>query len=406
MNVLLLSLIFNPDNVSTAQIMAALAEDLQQAGNTVRVVTTTPHYHRDRAMEARQPLRPWLGKIIQRSELGDIPVYHILMPDKSIWPPLRIVSWLWFHGASVLLACALRFRPNVLIACSPPITIGLAAWVISRLKRCAYLYNVQELYPDIAVNLGYLKNRLLIRCVSAVERFIYRHAACVTSITPAMCAKIRARTQPERVRLIPNFVEAPEAAELDARTAAPHAGLVITYAGNMGVPQNLGLLVEAAALLEGVTIRLIGDGGDKKRLLERARALGLLGSKVLFEDYRPLSDMPQIYAESDLFYVAQAPSACSDGIPSKIYRILGNRKPLLVVTSPESDLAAFVREAQGGIVVGDFTPQALAQAIAPFVQDPAALRPMAEHGYAAMCQRFSRAAVTGQYAALLGELAE
>ena len=404
MNILLLSLVLSPDNVSTAQIMAALAEDLQKQGHRVRVVTTTPHYHRDAAMEAAQPLRPWLGRIIQRSEIGEIPVWHIWMPDKSIWPPLRILSWLWFHGASVLLACALRFRPQVLIACSPPITIGLAAWAIAALKRCRYLYNVQELYPDIAVNLGYLKHPWAIRAVSAVERFIYRHATAVTSITPAMCAKIRARTEPGKVRLIPNFVELPTADELAARTSPPHAGLVITYAGNMGVPQNLGLLVEAAAQLDAVTIRLIGDGGDRKRLEALARERGVYGTKVLFEDYRPLSDMPQIYAESDLFYVAQSPQACSDGIPSKIYRILGNRKPLLVVTAEGADLAAFVRETQGGVVVDTFTPEAVAEAIRSLT--PAQLSEMAERGYQAMVQGYSRERVTAQYGRLVTELTE
>ena len=402
MDILLLSLIFNPDNVSTAQIMAALAEDLQKQGNRVCVVTTTPHYHRDVAMEAAQPLRPWLGRIIQRSEIGEIPVWHIWMPDKSIWPPLRILSWLWFHGASVLLACALRFRPQVLIACSPPITIGLAAWAIAALKRCRYLYNVQELYPDIAVNLGYLKHPWAIRAVSAVERFIYRHATAVTSITPAMCAKIRARTEPGKVRLIPNFVELPTADELAARTSPPHAGLVITYAGNMGVPQNLGLLVEAAAQLDAVTIRLIGDGGDRKRLEALARDLGVYGTKVHFEGYRPLSEMPQIYAESDLFYVAQSPQACSDGIPSKIYRILGNCKPLLVVTAQEADLAAFVRETQGGVVVSAFTPEAVAEVIRSLA--PARLAEMAERGYQAMQRDYSRERVTAQYGRLVTEM--
>ncbi|MCI6590965.1 MAG: glycosyltransferase family 4 protein [Lentisphaeraceae bacterium] len=402
MDILLLSLIFNPDNVSTAQIMAALAEDLQKQGNRVCVVTTTPHYHRDVAMEAAQPLRPWLGRIIQRSEIGEIPVWHIWMPDKSIWPPLRILSWLWFHGASVLLACALRFRPQVLIACSPPITIGLAAWAIAALKRCRYLYNVQELYPDIAVNLGYLKHPWAIRAVSAVEHFIYRHATAVTSITPAMCAKIRARTEPGKVRLIPNFVELPTADELAARTSPPHAGLVITYAGNMGVPQNLGLLVEAAAQLDTVTIRLIGDGGDRKRLEALARDLGVCGTKVRFEGYRPLSEMPKIYAESDLFYVAQSPQACSDGIPSKIYRILGNRKPLLVVTAQEADLATFVRETQGGVVVSAFTPEAVAEVIRSLA--PARLAEMAERGYQAMQRDYSRERVTAQYGRLVTEM--
>lgn len=170
----------------------------------------------------------------------------------------------------------------------------------------------------------------------------------------------------------------------------------------MGVPQNLGLLVEAAAQLDAVTVRLIGDGGDRKRLETLARDLGVYGTKVRFEGYRPLSEMPQIYAESDLFYVAQSPQACSDGIPSKIYRILGNRKPLLVVTAQEADLAAFVRETQGGVVVSAFTPEAVAEVIRSLA--PARLAEMADRGYQAMQRNYSRERVTAQYGRLVTEM--
>ena len=150
MNIVILSLIFSPDNVSTAQIMAGLAEDLAKAGNKVKVVTTTPHFHRDVSMEAKQPRRWRVWPFIKKSEYAGIPVYHIPMPDKSIWPPLRMLSWIWFHVMSVLMAPFIG-KTDVIIACSPPLTIGLAAWAMSKLKGAKYIYNVQELYPDIEI---------------------------------------------------------------------------------------------------------------------------------------------------------------------------------------------------------------------------------------------------------------
>ena len=407
MNILLLSLIFSPDNVSTAQLMAATAEELSRRGHRLAVITTSPHSHRDASMEASQPLRiafPLLGRFIQRSDFAGIPVYHIWVPNKTCFPPLRVLSWLWFHAFGILLALCLRFKPNVILACSPPITIGLMARITAALTRSRYVYNVQELYPDIAVHLGILKNPFLIRCVSCVERMIYAKASAVTSITPAMCAKIQARTDPEKVHLIPNFADIPSPEELNARSAPPHAGLVVTYAGNMGVPQNLGALVEAVARTEGVTVRLIGEGADRPRLQSLAQTLGVLGSKVLFEPYQPLTAMPRIYAESDLFYVAQSPDACSDGIPSKIYRILGNRKPILALSDPASDLAQFVRQTGGGVVVDVANPDALVDALNALARDPSALEPMAEKGYNAISASFSRKAVTDRLGALLESL--
>ena len=207
MNITILSLIFSPDNVSTAQIWSGIAEDLKIVGHNVCIITTTPHFHRDASMEAKQPLRNWLGKLVQKSEYAGIPVYHVLMPNKGIWPPLRMLSWINFHVISTFLGWFMQFKPDVVIAPSPPLTIGLNAWLIAAVRKAKYIYNVQEIYPDIAINLGIMKNRLSIRFFSWLERFIYRKAACVTSITPGMCEKISRRTDPKKVRLVPNFVD-------------------------------------------------------------------------------------------------------------------------------------------------------------------------------------------------------
>jgi colanic acid biosynthesis glycosyl transferase WcaI len=399
MNVLLLSLTFSPDNVSTAQIMAALAEDIQAKGHHVRVITTTPHYNRDASMEAQQPLRwGWLP-FVKKSYLGAIPVYHIWMPSKRVWTPIRLLSWIWFHLVSMLLGMLMWFRPQVVLTCSPPMTIGVAAWWIAFCRRAKMIYTVQELYPDIAVNLGYLKNKAAIRFFSWMERFIYRRAAAVTSITPAMCEKIAGRVNPAKVHLIENFVDLPSEPALPPRSQDDE--LVITYAGNMGVPQNLGLLVEAAATMDGVKVWFVGEGGDKARLVARAKELGVFGTKIIFDEYQPMSEMPRIYATSDLFYVAQDPKACSDGIPSKLYRILGNRKPLLVVTGEHSDMAQFVRTAGGGYVVGDFSVETLRQVIRDVQGARDQLHEKAMAGYSYVAQNLSRQTITDKYLDLL-----
>lgn len=398
---LLLSLTYSPDNVSTAQIMTGLAEDLGVVG----VITTTPHYHRDPGMEAKQPLRWLIWPILRTSELNGVRVYHVPMPHKGIWAPLRMLSWIWFHAMSVLIA---PFLPasEVIIACSPPLTIGLAAFAIGIVKRAKYIYNVQELYPDIAVNLGKMKGRWIIRFFEGVERFIYRHAAAVTSITEGMCAKIRSRTDPGKVHLIPNYVEIEET----GGTAAPAkrgGRFVLCYAGNMGVPQNLGVMVEAADELEkdGRTpypaaaygVLFVGGGADEERL--RAMSSSPL---VEFRGYRPIGEMPAIYAESDLFYVGQDPQAASDGIPSKIYRILGQKKPLVVLTAPGSDLERFVEASGGGVIVHD--AKELAAVMRTLAADPARAREMGEKGYEYVRSNYSRARISGMYRSLVDGL--
>jgi len=404
MKILVLSLIFSPDNVSTAQIWAGIAEDLKKAGHEVRVLTTTPHFHRDASMEAKQPLRRRFGRLVQGSEYAGIPVTHVLMPDKGIWPPLRMLSWINFHVLSTLIGWFSSFRPDVVIAPSPPLTIGINAWAIAVVRGARYVYNVQEIYPDIAVNLGMMRNRRVIGFFSWLERFTYRKAAVVTSITRAMCAKIAQRTDPGKVRLVPNFVDLTDVVEAPRENAfAREQGLggrfVMTYAGNMGVPQKLGVMVELARRIPELTVLLIGGGGDAVRLREQAAGLG----NVRFVDYQPISRMPEIYAASDLFYVGQDPKACADGIPSKIYRILGYRKPLLVMTSPDSDLAAFVRESGSGLLIGEDYGKG-AEAVRALMRDSARLSAFGESGYRFVRESFARSVVSGQYDAICREL--
>lgn len=295
----------------------------------------------------------------------------------------------------------------MIIACSPPLTIGLAAWAMSVVKHCKYIYNVQELYPDIAVNLGKMKGRMVIRFFQGVERFIYRHAAFVTSITEGMCAKIRKRTRLEKVVMIPNYVDVDEGSKLKVegrklKVVGDGKGertLTVCYAGNMGVPQNLGVMVEAARILKekGEKVRFVfaGGGQDEERLKKMAEGL----DNVEFRGYLPISEMPRIYAESDVFYVGQDPQAANDGIPSKIYRILGRRKPLLVVTAAGSDLERFVSDSQGGIVVKDADD--MATRIRGLMQQGNLVRQMGEAGFAYVKNNYSRSKITGEYAKLV-----
>ncbi len=404
MKITILSLIFSPDNVSTAQIWASLAEDFKAAGHEVRVITTTPHFHRDASMERKQPLRNWLWRFVRKSDYAGIPVYHVLMPDKSVWPPLRMLSWIWFHFVATLLGWIMRFKPDIVVAPSPPLTIGLNAWAIAAVRRAKYVYNVQEIYPDIAINLGMMKRPCVIKFFRAVERITYAKAAAVTSITPAMCAKIASRTDPAKVRHIPNFVDLSDIREVghDNEFACEHGlggKFVLTYAGNMGVPQKLGVMVELARRIPDLTVMFVGGGGDAARLKREADGLG----NVIFVDYQPISRMSEIYAASDLFYVGQDPQAASDGIPSKIYRILGHNKPILAMTSPESDLAGFMRASGGGVLIGDDL-DAAAATVRELMGNPSRLASLAEAGRDYVRDSFSRSTVADAYLRLFSVL--
>ncbi len=393
--VLLLSLTYSPDNVSTAQIMAGLAEDLKRRGFGIKVLTTTPHYHRDAGMEAKQPLRWACWPILKKSTLNGIEVSHIVMLSKSCPKWLRLLSWLWFVGAAAVIGIFMRFRFDSLLVCTPPPFIGPCAALISKLRGAKLVYNVQELYPDIAVNLGAMRANGRIECFFKwMESITYRRAAFVTSITEAMCAKLRERMPPDKVRLIPNFVSVTPGAVAPAKTGDR---FTVTYAGNMGVPQKLDLLVEAARLAPELKFLLVGDGRDRARLEKLASGL----ANVEFTGYLPLEAMPGIYAASDVFYVGQDAKAAADGIPSKIYRILANGRAIVAATPATADLAAFIDQSGGGVTVSDFNATTLAATLQALAAEPQKLVQMAKNGSKHVLENYSLEQVGRQYAEIL-----
>lgn len=412
-HVLVLTLVFPPDSVSTAQIIGDLAADLEASGHTVSVVTTTPHYNRDPEAEARQPLRRRWAGLLWQSTFGNVPVWHTMMPRKSASIPRRLASWALFHVLSLIVGVVAVRRVDVIIAPSPPLTIGLVAWLLGVWHRAPFLYNVQEIYPDIAINLGAVRNRAVIRALFALERFVYARAARVTVIAERMRQRLLDKgVASARLSVVPNFVDVDVLSVVPApngftREFDLDGRFVVSYAGNLGPAQGLDCLLDAAALLADqpdVIIVLIGDGSLAASLAQRIREEHL--SNVRLVPYQPFARVPEIYGASDLSVVAQAVATGADAVPSKVYRIMACGRPVLALTDPGSDVARLVTDAGCGFVVPHGDAAALADAIRRAAADRSALDAMGASGRAHVLAHYERRVVTARYAQLVSDVSE
>jgi len=254
-NILILTLVFPPDGVSTAQIMGDLAYDLQSKGHSVTVLTTTPHYNRDPEAESIQPLRKYWGRFLQKSDYRRIPVFHTLMPKKGSNVFMRLLAWTGFHIFGTFVGVTVITKPDIIISPSPPLTSGRSAWILGRIRRAPFIYNGQEIYPDIAIRLGALRNPKIIRFFFGLEQFVYQKAAKITVIAPRMRERLMGKGVAEKkIQIIPNFVDIEDLSPLpkDNSFSRRHAisdKFTISYAGNMGVPQGLNTFIDAAEIL-------------------------------------------------------------------------------------------------------------------------------------------------------------
>ncbi|HJV97401.1 MAG TPA: glycosyltransferase family 4 protein, partial [Albitalea sp.] len=339
-------------------------------------------------------------------------VLHTYMPRKGKRVLPRLLAWAGFHAISSFAGLFAVPRPDVVLAVSPPLTIGLGAWVLARCHGVPFIYNVQELYPDLAVTMGVLKNRQLISALLKVESLVYRRAAAVSVIGAAMAARLREKGVPDRkIRIIPNFVDvdAITPGERCNEFSANHGfdgKLVVSYAGNLGLAQGLEVVIEAARLLRDeprVRFLVVGDGVMRDSLAAAVQESSL--DNCIFLPYQPQSKVLDVYAASDLCLVPQAALVAGQAVPSKAYQIMAAGRPVVAITEPTSDLAALVTAAGCGELVAPGSAGCLASLITDALANRAAWQRMGAAGREHVVTQYSRRSASGAYQNLLREVA-
>ena len=236
--VLIHSLIFSPDGVSTAYLYNDIALRFQKEGYEVVVLSTTPHFNVVKEQLEKQPLKWKIPGIYKESNFHGIRVLHV--PQKKFKSTaLRIFGFVYWHIISFILGLCIR-KVDVIVSPSPPLSIGMVNLILGWLKGCKVIYNVQEIYPDILKK----KTGVIIAFLKKVERCIYNKSAAITTIDNVFYNTIVSRFEdPSKLHIIPNFVDTdlynPTNAEsLDESLFPQTDSLKLLYAGNIGHAQD------------------------------------------------------------------------------------------------------------------------------------------------------------------------
>ncbi|MCB0972393.1 MAG: glycosyltransferase, partial [Acidimicrobiales bacterium] len=210
MNVLVLCPHFAPDVAPTGVVMTQIAAGLADRGHRLHIVTSLPWYQ-------HHALEPgWEGRVVRHEDTdwGRITRVHPFPTDKRNIPA-RAAAFAGFSGLAGLAGLVTRSRPDVVLAMSPPLTLGLTGWAIARSRRIPFVFNIQDVFPDVAVELGAITDPRVISLASWLERETYLRADAVTVLSEDLkdnvAAKIAGRRgrsgSPDKVRVIPNFID-------------------------------------------------------------------------------------------------------------------------------------------------------------------------------------------------------
>lgn len=307
----------------------------------------------------------------------------------------RVLSFTSFMASS--FTAGLRVpQVDLVWGTTPPLFQGLTAWLLARLKRAAFVFEVRDLWPTFAVAVGVLRNPVLIWMSERLEGFLYRHADRVIINSPGFRDHVVQRGA-QRVDLVPNGVEAamfdPQENGATFRRAHGWAGKYLAlYAGAHGMSNDLGVVLEAAAALQDrgdIVIVLLGDGKEKPGLMARAEAMGL--KNVCFLPPLAKDEMSEALEASDSGIAILLPlEVYKTTYPNKVFDYMAAGRP--VVLAIDGVIRQVVEDAGAGIFVPPGDPQAMAAAIRQLADDPAEGRRMGMAGRACVERDFDRPA--------------
>ena len=411
MKILVVSLYYEPDQCQgNGPLIRALCDDWAAAGHDVTVITSFPHYNCDAVWPEYQ------GKLWQRERVGLVKVlrsYIHVSTRKSGW--LRLLNYLSFNVSSTL-AGLLAEQPDVIFVLSPPLTIGLTAYLLGRLKGVPYCYNVQDIWPEAAVRLGLLRGTRTIRFWERVERFIYRHARRIFAISDEFRENLQAKNVPAaQIEVIPNFVDTAFVRPLPRHNAfaAKHElndKFVVLYAGNVGLSQGLEVVLDAAELLRDqkdqadVLFQIVGAGSSKAELMAEAARRGL--PNVRFLPLQAEAEVPELYAACDVALIPLRRGLAQNSVPCKTYSIMSSARPYIASVDEGSNVWKLTERAECGVCIPPEDARALADAVMNLKAAPRRRQTMGANGRAFVELHFAREVVTQRYRQALEELIE
>src|SRR2546421_764847 len=323
MRIIVWGINYAPEFTGIAPHNVAVCEFLVGQGHDVEMVTSFPYYP---TWQKRPEDR---GKLYRTDLLNGVPVHRCwhFVPGR-VSALKRIFHEGSFVFTSTLRALFLR-HPDVFVVVSPPLLLGVAAWLVGKLKRAPFVFHVQDMQPDAAVGLGMLKANWFTRALYGLEAFAYRHAARVSGITRGMLNAFRNKAVPDRKLVyFPNAIDlkegegAPPRGEFRKRHGFASEEFLAVYAGNLGVKQGLDVLLEAAALLQDQRIHFLvcGDGAQRDTLAARAREMKLPNLSML-----PLqagADYRALLLDADICFITQQAGVGNSFFPSKLLGLL------------------------------------------------------------------------------------
>ena len=412
MKILYVSQYFPPEMGAPAARASELARHWAAAGHDVSILTGFPNHPTGVVPTEWQPR---LRRLTYQEKIGGVIVYRTWL-----WPlPNRKSHERMRNYASFCFSAALRGlaipRPDVIIASSPQLLVGLSGWWIAFARRIPFVFEVRDLWPEslVAVGVGD-QDSLLHQALAGVAEFLYQKSDRIVVVTPAFKEHLiaRWRVPAEKIDVVENGVETDlftsnsDAANESLRSKlGTESKFLVSYIGTIGNAHGLETLLDAAAMLQkrspAVQFLLIGEGAEKERIKNLAQARGLVN--VQFLDQQPRENIPAFIQASDACLVLlKRTDVFKTVIPTKMLEFMSCARP--VILGVEGQARQIVEAAGCGLAIEPENAEALANAVMRLAADRELGKALGQEGREHILRNFSRARTAEKYLEVLEAL--
>ena len=375
-------------------------------GHEVTVVTCAPNHPRGKLYPG------YKNRLIQRETLDGIQVIrlwtYLTANEGFLKRTLNYVSYM----AAVTLAVPWLPKADVVVSTSPQFFNGLAGYTVSRLKRRPWVLEIRDLWPESILAVGAIRNRTLIRLLEWLEAFAYRKADRIVPVTDAFerYMMVERGVEAHKIQVIKNGVDLRFfSPHVDGESLAADLGLtgkfVAAYIGTHGMAHHLETILEAAASIDhpDIVFLLVGDGAERRRLLETRDRLGL--RSVLMLEQLPKATMPALLSQTDVSLVLlKDMELFRTVIPSKIFESMAMEVPIILGVAGEA--RAIVEDAGAGLCITPESADELAAAVRRLHEDPELAQRLGRQGRRYVEERFDRDRLAQRYVDVLAAVVD
>ena len=391
--------------------VSELSRHWVRGGHEVTVLTGFPN-HPDGVI--RPEYRERFRQLFCREVTEGIKVARTwLLPFPNRKAHERMLNYSSFC-VSAAIAGSLLDRPEVVIATSPQLLVGLSGWWISKLKRAQFILEIRDLWPEslAAVGVGN-SSSWLHRILGRIAAFLYRRADHIVVVTPAFRERLISqwRVPSEKISVVQNGVEADVFCPRESGRLRRELGLedkfVVSYVGTLGLAHGLETLLAAAAKLQltdpEVEFLVVGEGAEKGRIVSLAESKQL--KNIQFVGQKPRERIPEYIAASDACLVLLKKSEVFETvIPTKMLEFMSCARPVILGVNGQA--REILESARCGICIEPENPQALADAILRLKQGKFQSDAFGRNGREYILQNLSRGRTAETYLMVLSTLCE